>query len=144
MRRRLAVSLAIAITAVLAACGGDKSTGPSQVPASVAGNWLLVSGTDSLSADLAQTDTVVTGTGFVESSQLALVTGGATHVPLDYAGWYTTKGKLHLDATSPSLPQMAGTVDAQALSANKVQGTLTVKYAGVTIFTRDTVLTREP
>ena len=141
--RRIPVLLAIPLMAALAACGGDKATAP-QIPASIAGNWLVANGSDSLDANLTQSDTVVTGTGFLASSELALITGGATHIPLAYAGYYTSKGKLHLDATSSALPSMTGTLDAQALSANSVRGTFVVKENGIQIFSEDTVLTRQP
>ncbi len=145
-RARLVALLAVASLAAWAGCGSSSSpTTPfAFTPSMLAGTWTYADQqTDTISVTIAVTDTVLSGSGWVTSAQLRALSGGVvTEVPITITGWVSPgQRKLHLDATSPSVPLLAAQLDATVTDATHLAATWTVTVNGAVFWSQTTITT---
>ncbi len=143
-RARLGAVLAAAALTAWGGCSSS-STAPFNFSASMlAGTWQSADAQgDTISVTITVTDTVLSGSGWATNAQLRALSGGmVTEVPLTISGWVSpSREKLHLDATSPSVPLLAAQLDATVIDATHIAATWTITVNGAAFWTQTTVTT---
>ncbi len=143
-RARLVAVLAAASLAAWGGCSSSSTSPFTFTAAMLAGTWSYADAQgDTISVTIAVTDTVLSGSGWATNAQLRALSGGmVTEVPLTISGWVSPgQEKLHLDATSPSVPLLALLLDATVLDATHISATWTITVNGASYWTQTTVTT---